>query len=159
VAGGQPGLDLPVIINPVGTYHTSNAELMAILMAIERDDLGNDTVNKGHVMNPQKNVFLNAKRVNFAKVTRKTGGVDEELVYRDPWGNPYLVSLDLNYDNVSRNPQGGGFNGLSNPDAPTQDNWGYRAPVMVWSLGPDGQANGTLAATAGVNKDNVLGWK
>ena len=170
VAAGLPNTSLPQIENPVGNYNTSNAELMAVLMAIERTDLNENTVNLGHVMNPQKNVFLNAKRVNFAGSARKGGGVDENLVFRDPWGNPYIVSIDLNYDSithdafyrraaVSRNPQGGGFNGLSNPENPTQNRWGYRAPVMVWSLGPDGQANADVAANAGVNKDNVLGWK
>jgi prepilin-type N-terminal cleavage/methylation domain-containing protein len=170
VAAGQPGQTLPEIVNPVGSYNASNAELMAILLAVEQDDLGNDTVNKGHVMNPQKTVFLNAKRTNFRNVSRKSGGVDEQLVFRDPWGNPYIVSLDLNYDNlthdafyrraaVSHNPQGGGFNGLSNPNAPATDRWGYRAPAMVWSLGPDGRVDFTATATAGANEDNVLGWK
>ncbi|MFN0068220.1 MAG: type II secretion system protein [Limisphaerales bacterium] len=170
VPAGQPNSLLPEIVNAFGSYNTSNAELMAVLMAIERTDLNEDTVNKGHVMNPQKNMFLNAKRVNTAGSARKSAGVDENLVFRDPWGNPYIVSLDLNYDNltrdaffrlasVSRNPQGGGFNGLSNPEQPNQNLWSYRAPVMVWSFGPDGQANADIAANVGVNKDNVLGWK
>jgi len=30
---------------------------------------------------------------------------------------------------------------------------------MVWSLGPDGQANVNIAADKGVNRDNVLSWK
>ena len=25
-------------------------------------------------------------------------GVGNDLVYRDPWGNPYIISMDLNYD-------------------------------------------------------------
>ena len=58
-------------------------------------------------------------------------GVGNDLVYRDPWGNPYVISMDLNYDEQcqdafycltmvsSPNPPGNptsGLNGLINPD-------------------------------------------
>jgi hypothetical protein len=94
-------------------------------------------------------------------------------VYRDPWGNPYIVSIDLNGDDrcrdgfycqdiVSRDPSGAavGLNGLSKAreynNAP--NTFEYRGPVMVWSLGPDGAyENGP--ANKGLNKDNILGWK
>ncbi len=29
-------------------------------------------------------------------------GVDNDLVYRDPWGNPYIISMDLNYDDQTK---------------------------------------------------------
>jgi hypothetical protein len=29
-------------------------------------------------------------------------GVGTDLVYRDPWGNPYIITLDLNYDEKAR---------------------------------------------------------
>ena len=30
--------------------------------------------------------------------------------------------------------------------------------VMVWSLGPDGQADGNIPADVGINRDNILSW-
>lgn len=37
--------------------------------------------------------------------------------------------------------------------------FGVKANVMVWSMGPDGQANPNLKGNIGVNKDNILSWK
>jgi hypothetical protein len=107
-------------------------------------------------------------------------GVGTDLVYRDPWGNPYIITMDLNYDEqchdayycqraVSQNPPGSptsqiGFNGLFNPDLNGQsDNYLYHGKVMVWSAGPDRMFDNatppTTPANAGYNKDNVLSWQ
>jgi hypothetical protein len=85
-------------------------------------------------------------------------------VYRDPWGNPYIVSIDYNYDNKTRdafysNPtvSDGGLNGLYLNQSVTR--YEANAPVMVWSFGKDGTANSTVSANEGVNRDNLLGWQ
>jgi hypothetical protein len=147
-------------------YQASNAEVIAILRDLERFRDANDTVNVGHSQNPQREVFLNVKDVS----DKKLGGVGPDGVYRDPWGNPYIITVDLNYDNkcrdgfyrnpgVSKNVKtGGGFNGLavSETDANVYE---ARVTVMVWSLGPDGLVNPNIPADQGANKDNVLSWK
>jgi prepilin-type N-terminal cleavage/methylation domain-containing protein len=161
------GFNLPDIRN-VGNkgYQASNAEVIAILRDLEKFRDGNNTVNAGHSQNPQREAFLNAKDVSDGKL----GGVGPDGVYRDPWGNPYIITVDLNYDNrcrdgfyrnlnVSRDKKTGrGFNGLavSETDANIYE---ARVTVMVWSLGPDGQANSNLPADQGANKDNILSWK
>ena len=107
-------------------------------------------------------------------------GVGTDLVYRDPWGNPYVISLDLSYDEqcrdafyclqtVSQNtftPSGpnptsqSGYNGLYNPDTGgASDNYLYRGKVMVWSAGPDKMIDPASPAKSGVNRDNVLSWQ
>jgi hypothetical protein len=103
-------------------------------------------------------------------------GVGNDLVYRDPWGNPYVITMDLNYDEqcqdafyslsavsgppspavANSNP---GINGLINPDTTRSDNYRYHGKVMVWSAGPDGQIDKNAAANTGVNKDNILSWQ
>ncbi|MEO6182029.1 MAG: prepilin-type N-terminal cleavage/methylation domain-containing protein, partial [Verrucomicrobiota bacterium] len=85
---------------PVGNRsafsQTSNSELMAILLNLETfPNTGNDTSNKGFAKNPQKQVFYTAKRVNG---TNSPGGVGDDLEFRDPWGNPYIITIDFNYD-------------------------------------------------------------
>jgi len=161
------GGPLPDIKN-VGSkgYQASNAEVIAILRDLEKFRDGGNTVNVGHSQNPQREVFLNVKDVS----DKKLGGVGPDGVYRDPWGDPYIISVDLNYDNkcrdgfyrnpsVSKNTKtGGGFNGLavSETDASAYE---ARVTVMVWSLGPDRQANPNIPADQGVNKDNILSWK
>ena len=103
-------------------------------------------------------------------------GVGNDLVYRDPWGNPYIISMDLNYDDncqdafyckkqVSQNGTTGsgnaGFNGLNSPGviAGQSDNFMFHGKVMVWSAGPDGKVDPSKAANTDVNKDNILSWQ
>ncbi|MBO6004507.1 MAG: hypothetical protein J6Q00_02910, partial [Verrucomicrobia bacterium] len=96
-------------------------------------------------------------------------------VYRDPWGNPYFISLDLNYDDYTVDWMYGkmavgadssnvrmGIQGLVLvPDYQlpgSANTFGVRASVMIWSMGPDGKADPNLKANVGVNKDNVISW-
>ena len=157
----------------VGTYvgggaPYSNAEVIAILMDMTAYPNGLPTCNANHVKNPKQTIFLNA---HLATATGQgIPGVDSAGVYRDPWSNPYMITMDLNYDNmcqdtlysqfaVSGTGAANGLNGLFNPQTPpTSDNFLYRGKVMVWSFGPDGKY-GTNAASDGYNQDNVLSWK
>ncbi|HMD54780.1 MAG TPA: hypothetical protein VKJ65_09550, partial [Phycisphaerae bacterium] len=134
--------------------------------------------------NPQKTQFLNAKLSGWDpnQPGSPLPGVGNDLVYRDPWGNPYLISMDLNYDGqcsdayyslekVSQNPPvpapytQTGFNGLLNPNASASDNYLFHGTVMVWSMGPDGKYDAVGASgngvppNAGFNKDNILSWQ
>ena len=149
---------------------TNNSEVIAILMDITTYSNGVQTVNYNHVKNPQQTVFLNAKMSGDTS----SPGVGTDLVYRDPWGNPYIISMDLNYDEqcqdafyslhtVSQTQPGSqtGINGLFNPNSsnPNADNFLYHGKVMVWSAGPDRMIDPTMPANQGVNKDNVLSWQ
>jgi hypothetical protein len=156
----------------------NNSELVAILHDLERFNDGTATVNAGHVSNPERHDFLGGVReVDYKKrppnPLYKPGGIGPDGVLRDAWGNPFIISMDMNYDNkcrdgfyrravVSRTQAGSrvGFNGLFLPDgAPDQDSYEANTTVMVWSLGPDGRADQEVPATMGVNKDNILSWK
>ncbi len=155
-----------------GIWSTNNSEVIAILMDLTNYPNGSGaTVNNGYVKNPQQTIFLNAKMSGDTN----SPGVGTDLVYRDPWGNPYLITMDLNYDeqsqdafycteNVSQDNGQTGFNGLFNPNpSPTtqaqKDDYLYHGKVMVWSAGPDGKINSGIEANTGVNKDNVLSWQ
>ena len=171
-----------IVITNIGNkgYQNCNAEVMAILLDLEAFGDGTLTVNVKHVKNPQKIQFLNAKPVsdNFSP------GVGLDGVYRDPWGNPYIITLDLNYDNQCRDavyrwdatssqkPRDHdpiGVLGLSRSAGKNmEDTFETHTPVMVWSMGPDG-----TTVTPGPNfpppleplaldppdKDNILSWK
>ena len=147
-----------------------NSEVICILMDITDFPAGGPTINVNHQKNPQRIPFLEAKMVTEAN----RPAVGPDLVYRDPWGNPYIITMDLNCDgkcndalyqrtSVSQQSGNSGINGLSNPDA-KPDNFQYHGTVMVWSAGPDGKIDpnpGNVAsgkANAGVNKDNILSW-
>jgi prepilin-type N-terminal cleavage/methylation domain-containing protein len=155
---------------------TNNAEVIAILMDVQTYANGVKTGNYGHVKNPQQTVFLNAKPVSDPALP----GVGPDGIYRDPWGSPYIITMDLNYDeqcqdafyslqSVSQTVSGSqtGLNGLFNPNSsnPNSDNFLYHGKVMVWSAGPDRmiQTNSPTpplpSGNLGVNKDNVLSWQ
>ena len=164
----------------VGTTFTSgviasNSEVIAILMDVTNYPNGQPVLaNLNYQKNPQQTIFLNAKMSGYdpSQPGAPTGGVDVNGVYRDPWGNPYIISLDLNYDEnckdafycsdivsgggVNTNP---GLNGLINPDTTQHNNFQLHGKVMVWSAGPDGKIDPTVSAISGANKDNVLSWQ
>jgi prepilin-type N-terminal cleavage/methylation domain-containing protein len=146
----------------------NNSELVAILKDLDAFRDGYASPNVGHSLNPQRTVFLGAKDTD----STRTGGVGPDGVYRDPWGNPYIFTLDLNGDDrcrdgfyssaiVSADPAnpGRGLNGLSRAPNTSGNTFEYRGTVMVWSMGPDGLADVNKSAKQGVNKDNILGWK
>jgi prepilin-type N-terminal cleavage/methylation domain-containing protein len=171
----------PITIQSPGVLLT-NDEVIAVLMDLERypNKNGDPTINLGHVKNPQGIKFLSAKMTDNPKLS----GVGPDGVYRDPWGNPYIISMDANYDDkcrdavyrlqkVSQQSGASGFNGLFNStdkDAtgtPTGvgDHFEFNGGVMVWSFGPDGKFNLTTdpnvptIANLSPNLDNVISWK
>ena len=158
---GTSGLSLPftVVNGPPITTETNNSELVMILLDI---DAG---VNTDHRRNPRKNKYWNAKMVSS-----DVGGVSSvDYVARDPFGMPYIVTLDMNDDNKcldavyskvavsERAPTDNvGFYGLSRT-APNQP-FLLNGPVMIWSWGPDKQFSDQDKANAGLNSDNILSW-
>ena len=161
-------------IQALGNSILTNAEVIAILMDITTyPNNGGPTINTNHVKNPQQKPFLNAKMSGYNPTTGglPLPGVGTDLVYRDPWGNPYIISMDLNYDGmcqdafycraaVSQQVGTTGWNGLVSSGNPSNLNdYKYRGTVMVWSAGPDGKIDPTVSANQGANKDNVLSWQ
>jgi prepilin-type N-terminal cleavage/methylation domain-containing protein len=160
---------LPAFYNP--TIEPDNSEIISILMDFTNyPNSGLTTVNTNHVKNPKKERYLNANMVTGTI----SPGVGSDLVYRDPWGSPYIITLDLNYDektrdvlyriaNVSQQAPGSqaGLNGLFNSKDPggNGNDFESNSKVMIWSLGPDKQFNPNIKGNLGENKDNILTWK
>jgi prepilin-type N-terminal cleavage/methylation domain-containing protein len=198
VAGGNPDFTYGGVFQtptgpiPLGTpvygVIRTNAEVVGILMNLTNFPNGVLTENTNYQKNPQQTIFLSAKMSGYDPMNpdlQPPGGVDITGVYRDPWGNPYVISMDLNYDEQCRDafyslstvsnpnpiPPGvangnPGLNGLVNPDPATANGYQYHGKVMVWSAGPDGKIDPTTAlpgnagnANSGFNKDNVLNWQ
>jgi prepilin-type N-terminal cleavage/methylation domain-containing protein len=153
-------------------YQATNAEVIAILMDLTNYPGGGSTINTNHQKNPQKTIFLNAKMSGWDGTGTPQPGVGNDLVYRDPWGNPYIISMDLNYDDqcedafyslqaVSQQNGQAGYNGLVNStDVNGAGNhFRYHGKVMVWSVGQDGKIDPNDPATDSENKNNVLSWQ
>src|SRR5688572_5670056 len=82
---------VPAVLNAgnLPNYQNSNSEIMSALLDLERFKNGAGTLNDGHKLNPNKVPYLNAKEANDIR----TPGIGPDGVFRDPWGNPYIISL------------------------------------------------------------------
>lgn len=128
------------------SFSYTNTDVIVILMD---QDL---FANAGHVRNPEKHSFLNA---TIKKTTSSQGVSVPDYNFRDPWGNPYIIALDLSYDNK-----------VDVKGDTLYSEYPYRQiprSVIIWSKGPDGDAeNGNPGPSLGSepkNKDNIKSWE
>jgi prepilin-type N-terminal cleavage/methylation domain-containing protein len=162
------------VTNPSGApWQISNAEIVAVLTDSSLDaakfalpapyaavsDANGSPINFKSALNPQHNTFLNIKT---AKGYSANGVSENDGVYRDPWGFPYIVTLDLDYDNRVLDPfprkVGETLYPANDPSGRART---INAGVIVWSLGPDGKADFTQPADAKgtANADNIYSWR
>jgi prepilin-type N-terminal cleavage/methylation domain-containing protein len=156
-------------------YSANNSEIMGVLLNLERFGDGTPTINLGHVKNTIKASLLAA---HFSGDT-KSAGVGLDGVYRDQWGTPIVITVDLNADEKTRdafysdprvsadpnNPNVGLQGLIQRTLAPGVSVFESPSSVMVWSAGPDRMIDPNLGksptakANKGVNKDNILSWQ
>jgi type II secretion system protein G len=148
-----------------GAYQANNSEVMAVLMDVKQ---WTPSVQKSNLENTQHQRLFDPKPAS----NNSSPGQGPDGIYRDGWGNPYIISFDMNYDNntrdelyskqaVSQNKTGAtgaGLNGLFLADPANPNSYESRNGVMVWSLGPDGAAAADKPANADVNADNITSW-
>jgi prepilin-type N-terminal cleavage/methylation domain-containing protein len=158
-----------------GWAYDNNSNVVAILMDLTTFPNGDNTCNTNHVKNPKQVKYLNAKMSeSYPTDSNPSAGVDRTGVYRDPWGNPYIITMNTSYNEqgvkdlfycrqtVSQDGTGSktGRNGLFNPTAnPNTDNFLFHGKVMVWSAGPNKKCDPSDPSNDAENKDNVLSWQ
>ena len=131
----------------------TNSNLILILMDIDSG------INAGHKFNPKHIKYLNAKLSGDTN----SSGVGVDYQYRDPWGNPFIISLAADQSSFVRDA----FYAcpdlfVSHTPTPlinTDGIFEWHGKVMVWSRGLDGKTSMTAPANSGVNKDNVVSWE
>jgi prepilin-type N-terminal cleavage/methylation domain-containing protein len=150
----------PAQLPPVANGTNNNANLMIILTDL------NTGVNLNHAKNPQQLSLYNAK-ASSDTISPGLSSIDNQL--RDPWGHPYVISIDFDGDGYTKDAvyslpalhpgavNGKGMFGLV--DYMTNSTFLFHGPVMIWSLGPDGLATNTTAANVAPNLDNILSWQ
>jgi prepilin-type N-terminal cleavage/methylation domain-containing protein len=104
--------------------------------------------------NPRKEAFFHAKPVNNYLLFTTSPGLDGNGVLRDPFGNPYIITLDLNYDNKC-------YDTFYTPIYATSGNAQTNIPgeVIIWTAGPDKMIDPNSGPKIGVNQDNILSWE
>ena len=166
---GARSNDVTVYFSPTATDVYENNQLVAMLGDLTQFGNGVATSNINHVKNAQQIKFLN----NTDVVSDDSSpGIGKDGILRDPFKNPYIVTIDVNGDDktldaiygrsaVSKDNNATGFNGLFNNKSATgaTDEFEFNGAVMVWSAGPDKKINAGQKATEGDNRDNILSWK
>jgi len=147
---GLPQITPAIISTGNSGYQVCNAELIAMLRPAN-DAYSTDLYNW---YNPRHIPFFHAKDATV----RGGPGVDPvDHVFRDPFSNPYIISLDFNDDNKVQD----GFYYPLTKLGPSGVGLLVPGQVMVWSFGPDGKADATPAVgpKGGANKDNIVSWE
>ena len=146
--------------SPIGILEegqvTLNSELVAVLMDLTNypGNPSQATINTNHWLNPQQIKFINANMVPEISLP----GVGPDLVYRDPWGMPYIITINLSETNECQDA----FYGrpiLSPATSGNDIHFPEHVRVMVWSAGPDRKINPGAPFDQAENKDNVLSWQ
>ncbi|MBX7259296.1 MAG: type II secretion system GspH family protein [Candidatus Hydrogenedentes bacterium] len=101
---------------------------------------------KDNVGNPKGTVFLDVPKDSMIG-TDKDGGsyVEADGYYLDPWGNPYVLSVDANFD-------GSAFlSGLDSPPAPSASMTVTSFLAVAISYGPDPGSTKSFLTSWGKN--------
>ena len=130
---------------PGSQYQNVNSEVIAILT--DANYYPENTITR-HTYN-SKMVPLYTGRPT---TDTNSGGVDPNNILRDPWGTPYIMTLDVNLTGQCTDTrtwaQLMGTNSFSVPGS-----------VMIWSFGPLKTVDLTTRYNSPVNKKLVTSWK
>jgi prepilin-type N-terminal cleavage/methylation domain-containing protein len=148
--GKYPLVTADTIVSGTTASPNNNSDLFYTLRA---QPFG---ANLANAMNPRAIVFINPPYVKNDTAGQRRSGVSQNAPtgdgrYYDPWGTPYLVEIDGNYDNQVANP----YTANAGPTT-------LATGVIAWSLGSD-QAGATTAGAGdkntGVYADDVISWQ
>jgi prepilin-type N-terminal cleavage/methylation domain-containing protein len=152
--------DLTQIVNAVNAFYTDYGKYPLVTAdaiygpaANPNNTLFNVLRAQDPANNPRQIVFISPPYVkNDTAGNRRSGVSPTTGQYYDPWGQPYNVEIDGNYDNAVANPY------TANAGATPNLSIG----IIAWSLGIDG--SGALAAASGdknvgVYADDVISWQ
>jgi prepilin-type N-terminal cleavage/methylation domain-containing protein len=131
------------------TYQTCNAELIALLKA-PATAMTPELRAISAAGNPQQ---LDLLTVHITS-NNNAPGLGSDGVFRDPWGNPYIATVDLDGDGACIDALYGRLRKRTGQPAD------LKVDAMVWSFGPDGKINTDPAVgpNGGENKDNITSW-
>jgi prepilin-type N-terminal cleavage/methylation domain-containing protein len=135
-----------------GVYQNNNSEVMAIL----HDDpfIPEYSNNMGHIYNPQQTVFYSPRNggTNAPGAFMGNpglGSVDEVL--RDPWGTPYMISVDTSFDDKVFDYT---LNKMYMVNHPGTSGLIIPGKAVVWSFGPAKMIN--LGVGLGVSSNKYV---
>jgi prepilin-type N-terminal cleavage/methylation domain-containing protein len=148
--------------SPGGYGVATNSDIMIILQDL------NVGINLNHAKNPRQLALFSARPENDLT---SPGISTLDYQFRDPWGQPYVISMDVDGDGNCRDQVYSlpavsttgasrlGLNGLVDATGTGNGPFDFHGPVMIWSFGPDAKASALKPANQDVNHDNILSWQ
>ena len=129
-----------------GTTTPSSADLFYTLRAVASG------ANANNAVNPRQIVFINPPYVKDPANPRSGIGTTTGAgQYYDPWGKPYRVGIDGDYDNQLANPYNANTGAGITP---------LTIGVIARSAGSDGKAPPDTGATMTfTDSDDVISWQ
>jgi prepilin-type N-terminal cleavage/methylation domain-containing protein len=109
---------------------------------------------KNTAENPRQIIFISPPDVKNAAKPQAGIGTNPANAgqFFDPWGTPYHVRIDGNYDNQ-----------VANPFSANAGSESLQAGVIAWSFGKDAASDSTAPAptdkNTSKNKDDVISWQ
>ncbi len=129
-----------------GAGGTLNADLFYTLRAVA---LGANALDAA---NPRKIVFISPPDAKD-QTNSRSGIKTSDGQWYDPWGTPYIIKIDGNYDNQLVNPYS--LNAGASPN--------LTIGVIAWSFGKDGLSGSVPGPAAdknaGTAADDVISWQ
>ncbi len=152
--------DLTQIVTAVNAFYTEYGKYPTTAAtdataiyggSTNNDALFNELRATSIVLNTRQIVFISPPDVKDPANPRSGIGTTTKLgQYFDPWGAPYNVALDADYDNqITPNPYGPNNGAGSSP---------LRLGVIAWSLGTDGKL-GNNGDSKFTGSDDVISWQ
>jgi Tfp pilus assembly protein PilE len=124
-----------------GSGGTPNGDLFYTLRAVA---LG---ANAADVANPRKIVFISPPDAKD-QTNSRSGIKTSDGQWYDPWGSPYNIEIDGDYNNQVANPYGGSGGAGSDP---------INLEVIAWALGKNGVLGGGAPAAGFTNEPGTAG--
>jgi prepilin-type N-terminal cleavage/methylation domain-containing protein len=156
--------DLTQIVNAVNAYYTDYGKYPIAAPGADVTFSANNNLlfdvlrnmtgtNPGNASNPRAILFIQPPAAKD-QTNPKSGIKTSTGVWYDPWGSPYNVAIDGNYNNIVRAPN---YTDLAATYVTATDgsgDVGVGTGVISWSLGSDGQQ-----ATIYKGSDDVISWQ
>ena len=152
--------DLTQIVTAVNAYYTEYGKYPLVAAdtvygpgGATNDALFNELRGLASAtQNPRQIVFISPADVKDATDPRSGIGTTTKTGQLfDPWGNPYNVAIDGNYDNQITNPYGASGGAGSDP---------IRQGVIAWSIGKDATQGRKSPASSNLSgSDDVISWQ
>jgi prepilin-type N-terminal cleavage/methylation domain-containing protein len=119
------------------TPGTSSGSSNAALIDVLRNNPTGPNSPTVTSLNPRGIIFIQPPTSNVSNPAKS--GIDSAGVWYDPWGSPYNVMIDCNYDNSLTNPY------VSDPSPP--GGTPLYIGVITWAFGKNGALGGGPPAT------------